>query len=285
MSGDAELDDLLGPEPVSDDGDNNPPEVLVDDIPASPKSRPMGALARAQLERSRSYPANRGARRNTPEMLQRLLNYSAEMPVTADVARRSGLSQTTIRYWLQKSLEGAPGDGFDVALGEADENGTDDNTVRFHDAWDLAMMAGVERVEQATIRRAMGYDEVLTYQGRVQYRYDPELIKAALEAPLTDGAKERPSPYNPENYLLDQYGAPVPETVTKMDPDLAMFILKTRKPQVYGNKATLDVNVKGGVLVVPMRVAPEELTVIEGEFRREGRPLITFEESDDDVED
>ena len=263
MSGakDDDLLDLLGPEPTTE-----PPENLVE-APVS--------SGRALLERSRSYPVQRAAKKNTPENLRRALEYVAEIPVGADVARRMGISYTTLKYWLQKSKEGRPNDGFDIVMGDDDENGTDDNTVRFHDAWDIAMMAGVERVEVATIRRATGYDEVLTYQGRVQYKYDPQKLADARDLGLLE--------FTPENYLLDKYGAPVPETVYKMDPDLAMFILKSRKSQVYGAKASLDVNVKGGVLVVGMKVtAPEDLNLLEEDYRRTGTPPVTFDDSDED---
>jgi hypothetical protein len=268
MSGeDIDLEEMLGPDP-------EPVENLVDEAP--PLEVPFRDMSgKAVLARSRSYPVQRAARKNTPERLKRALEYVAEVPVGADVARRLGISYTTLKYWLQKSSEGAPGDGFDVTMGDDDENGTDDNTVRFHDAWDIAMMAGVERVEVATIRRATGYDETLTYQGRVQYKYDPAKLAQSRALGLPEET--------PENYLLDQYGAPVPETVFKMDPDLAMFILKSRKPQIYGNKAQVDVSVRGGVLVVPMRAAlPTDLNAAEEKFRREGRPLVTFEEGDDE---
>ena len=266
-SDDIDLDDLLGPEPITDTAEN-----LVD--AAVPVSRPMGEASRALLERSRSYPIQRAAKKNTPERLQRALAYVAEMPVGADVARRLGISYTTLKYWLQKSFEGAPGDGFDIKMGDDDENGTDDDTIRFHDAWDVAMLAGVEAVEAATIKRATGYDEVLTYQGKVQYRYDPQKLKDSRDLGLPENV--------PENYLLDKFGAPVPETVFKMDPDLAMFILKARKASVYGAKASVDVNVKGGVLVVGMRAATSEaLNELENKYRKEGRPAVTFEESDD----
>ncbi len=271
MSGDEELDDMLA---LPSDEQEPEQEILVD---AAPNSRPMGDAARALLERSRSYPVNRAARRNTPEMLKRILSYAAEMPVGQTVARRAGISYTTLKYWLQKSSEGKSGDGFDVILGDNDENETGD-TIRFHLAWDDALSAGVALVERATIQRAMGYEEVLTYRGQVVYKYDEEKLSEARML----GTPE----FIPQNYLLDKYGAPVPETVWKMDPDLAMFILKTHKPEKYGNKATVDVNVRGGVLVVPMRaIAPEDLNVIEEQDRKRGRELITFEEGDDGAED
>lgn len=282
MSGDNEdddLSDLLGPEPVSAEAIAAymlmaPPENLVDE---TPKSRPMGEASRALLERSRSYPVNRAAKKNTPERLQRLLDYIAEMPITSDACKRASISVSTLKYWLQKSSEGRPGDGFDMALGLADENGGDENFVRFHDAWEAAMETGVGLVERSVHQRAIGYEEVLTYQGKVQYKIDPE--KYDLYMLLGDPIDER----NPDLWLRDARGIPVPETVWKMDPDLAMFVLKTRKPLVYGAKATMDVNIKGGVLVVPMRaVTSEDLNTIEAEYRMSEKQLVTFEEDDDE---
>lgn len=282
MSGDKiddDLADMLGPEPDAGndgDGEKPPTEILVDAAPV-PKSRPMGEAARGVLERSRSYPVNQAAKKNTPERLQRLLDYAAEMPVGSDAARRAGISYSTLKYWLQKSLEGVPGDGFDMLLGVEDEtgDGEDGNSIRFHNAWDAAMEQGVGLVERATFTRAGGYWEPLTYQGRVIYRISPAAYD--LAELLGEDVDER----NPANWLRDANGAPVPESVWKMDPDLAQFILKTRKPLVYGNKATLDVNVKGGVLVVGMQMTkPEDLNVLENQYRTQGLPDVIFEEDD-----
>lgn len=260
MSGDIDLDDLLGPDPLA--------ENLVDEAP-KPKSRPMGEASRALLGRSRSYDVRRAVpKKNSPERLSRLLNAVSENGVANSACLRAGISMSTLKYWLQKSLEGAPGDGFDITLSENDENDGGD-TIRFHDAWDFAMKSGVEAVEAAVMKRAIGYREVLTYQGRVIYKVDPTLIALGFEGM--------------EAYLLDEFGAPVPETVEKMDPDLAMFILTHRKPEIYGKKASLDVNVRGGVLVVGARVATsEDLNLLEEDYRKNGRPSVTFEEGEDE---
>jgi hypothetical protein len=274
MSGDDDLDDILGPEPSSPD--DAPEEILVD----APQSSPMGKAARGLLERSRTYPVGglsaKRTLKNTPDRLRRLLSYVAEMPVATDAARRAGISFTTLKYWLQKSKEGNVGDGFDVPIGENDEtDDTGSTTVRFHLAWDDCMEEGIGLIERTTHQRATGYSEPLTYQGRVKYRIDP---KKYDEYMLMDGVVDE---NNPDLWLRDTYGAPVPETVMKQDPDLAMFLLKTRKPQVYGNKAQVDVNFKGGVLVVGMQMQkPEDLNVLENQYRTQGLPDVIFEEDE-----
>lgn len=270
MSGDDDFSDLLGPEPTPAE----PVEVLVDEAPR--KSRPMGEASRALLERSRSYPVNAVARKNTPERLKRLLSYIAEMPVTNSACLRAGVSVSTLKYWLQKSLEGRPGDGFDIELSEDDEVGDDGKrTIRFHEAWDAAMECGVEKLEEITFQRAMGYRETLTYQGKVVYKRDPE--KVAIARMMGDDE------FGMDVYLLDEFGAPVPETVWKMDPDLAMFILKARKSKTYGTKQVVDFNVKGGVLVVGQAVAAAaDLNLLEEEYRRVGAPAVTFDESEEE---
>ena len=69
-------------------------------------------------------------------------------------------------------------------------------------------------------------------------------------------------------------------TVREQDPDLVRWVLETRMPKVYGKKATVDMNVTGGVLVVGMRAATSEaLNELESNYRKEGRPAVTFDDS------
>lgn len=251
-----ELDDLLGPEI-----DEQPPENLVDD---APKSRPMGAASRELLARSRNIVLI--PRKNTPERLKQIIQFATEMPVANSICMRANISTTTLKFWLQKSKEGAPGDGFDL-LPEEDSN-DEDIPIRFHEAFENAVESGLQLVENAAFRRAIGYREELTYQGRVIYKLDPRLQTLGYEGV--------------DAYLLDRNGAPVPETVFKQDPDLMMFIMERRMKDKYGKNASVDVNVKGGVLVVGMKAeTPGELNEIENRFRREGRQAVTFDEGDE----
>ncbi len=114
------------------------------------------------------------------------------------------------------------------------------------------------------------------YRGRIQYQLDPNKCDALVALGLDIDERD------PNIWLRDQFGAPMPVTVEKQDAELAMFLLKQWKPERYGSKGTVDVNVKGGVLVVGMQAAnPQELNALEDRYRREGRQAVTFEEGDE----
>jgi len=208
-----EIDELLGN-----------PVAPVEQAPALSPGRALQRRSRAIYLRPRKL---------TNERMVRVLTAMTDMPVAADACKMAGISTSGLKYWLGKSQEGQPGDGFDVVL-DPDEP---EATVRFHEAWNDAVAAGLGRVERAAITRALGYLEPLTYQGRVIYRHDRELVA------LFGGESV-------DTYLLDENGQPVPESVMKQDPDLLQFILKTRLADVYGNRQTVDINHRGGVLVV-----------------------------------
>lgn len=254
---DIDLEDMLGPDPV------------VPEAPKPKRKSRMGKASRALLERSQRITI-RPLGKNTPERLKQLIKSAAEMPVVNSICMRANISSTTLKYWLQKSKEGKPGDGFDVVL---DGEGDEPLPVRFHEAFENAIEGGLQLVEAAAFKRAVGYREVLTYQGRVIYQLDPEKVSLARELGLPDNTADC--------YLKDEFGAPVPETVLKQDPDLMMFIMERRMKDKYGKNAQVDVNVRGGVLVVGVRAeTAEALNEMEADYRREGRPAVTFEEDD-----
>lgn len=257
---DIDLEEMLGPDPRAD-----AVEVLVDDAPVKPKSRPMGAASRAELGRSRSITII--PRKNTPERLKQILKCATEMPVANSICLRAGISATTLKLWLLRSKEGTPGDGFDIV---PDGPNDEQIPVRFHEAFDTAIEGGLQLVEQAGMQRAIGYREVLTFQGRVVYQKDWRLVELGFEGEAA--------------YLRDEFGAPVPESVMKQSEDLIMFLME-RRLEKYKKNASVDVNVRGGVLVVGMRAATSEaLNVLEEQYRREGRGAVTFEEGDEDTQ-
>lgn len=264
MSGDEDLSDLLGPDPepvapTPRSGVHTSPAELIH------------AGGRDVLKRSRSYDTHRAVsdhkKKNSPERLQRILAACADTPINNSVCTRAGISVTTLKYWLQKSEEGAPGDGFDVPTGLEESEGP--TTVRFHTAWDEAVELGTDRVEAAAYRRAIGYREVLTFQGRVMYQMDPDLVSLGFTGM--------------DAFLKDDFGAPIPETIEKQDPDLQMFILKARRSKIYGDKKQVDLNVRGGVLVVGVTAkTPTDLNAMEMAAKLIERPAVIFEETEDE---
>lgn len=233
MADEDDLSDLMGPEPE-----------------AAPL--PVLTPGREAFRRSRSLSLK--PRKLSNERMLRVLTAISDMPVAADACMRAGMSVTTLKYWLTKSNDGAPGDGYDVIFDPEEPEATR----RFHEAWNDAMEMGLGRVESATTQRALGYLEPLTFQGRVTYKHDPDLVALfGYECQQT--------------YMLDAMtGAPVPETVFKQDPDLMMFILKTRKADIYGNKQQIDVNHRGGVLVVAkVASTPQALVDMSKDFKAE----------------
>ena len=65
---------------------------------------------------------------------------------------------------------------------------------------------------------ATGYDETLTYKGRVSYKFDRVLWSLGHRGP--------------DAYLKDENGDPVPETVPKCDLKMARWVLEPVSPQV-----------------------------------------------------
>jgi hypothetical protein len=136
------------------------------------------------------------------------------------------------------------------------------------------MAEGLGLAEKAAWALGVGYNEVQSHKGRVQYRIDPDKydLFLLLGSPIDDR--------NPQLWLRDEFGAPVPETIFKQDPDMLKWMLENRKPKEYGKRAVVDMNVTGGVLVVGMRAATSEtLNELESTYRKEGRPTITFDDS------
>lgn len=167
-------------------------------------------------------------KKNTPERLIKFLNSLKSVGVICEAAKRAGFSVTTAKYYMAKSENGDP--GFIVTWGDIEGP--------FHELVQVALDTAVENIEACAFHRAAGYKEVQVYQGRVQYETDHEAI--ALGA----------TPGSWDAILKDETGKPVPVTVMKQSEDLQMFILKTRRPEIYGNKQQIDVMHKGGVMVI-----------------------------------
>lgn len=232
-----------------------------------PPAPPQKLTGRELLKLSRSYPIRGpGNRVRNPGTMRRLCDFYAQTPVISHACKHVGISVTTLKYWLTCSSHGAPGDGYDIP----DLDGEEGDTIRFHEAWTAAEEMGLGSVEMAAFNRARGYQEPLTFQGRVKYQVNPDLMALGFtewEAMIRDPVT----------------GQPIPETITKQDPDMIQYILSTRSDK-YKKKQEVDVNMRGGVLVVGMKAATSA-ALDENERQMLSEPMdVEFEEVDDDAD-
>ena len=200
-------------------------------------------------------------KKNSPERLTKLLNYVVQFPSISRACAMAGLSVTTLKYYLVKSEKGTPGDGFDLTYGE--------ETKRFHQHFADCRDAAIQMVEDAYVRRAVnGYYETLSDKGRVIYQIDPALSGLGLTGP--------------DAYLLDDDGKPIPERIEHQDPEVMEKVLRAYRRDRWGTHDKLDVNFRGGVMVVGMR-AKSSKDIEELEKETLAAPLdVEFREVEDE---
>lgn len=209
-----------------------------------------------------------GNSKATPARLRKIVEELRKLPIVSEIERRVGCSHTALKYWLHKSASGYEGDGFDIVM-NPDAPEDEQVTLRFHEAYDEALLEGIGQAEVVLYTRATGYAKPLTFQGRVIYREDPDLLALGL--------------VGPEAWLRDPVTKqPIPETVWEQDPDLLTFMLKARKPEVYGNKQQIDVTHRGGVLVVAAKATTgQQVQELEKTFRDEAID-VEFDDVDEE---
>ncbi len=200
-------------------------------------------------------------KKNSPERLTKLLNYIVQFPQIKRACDMAGLSVTTLKYYLVKSEKGAPGDGFDLTYGE--------ETKRFHLHFADCRDAAIQMVEDAYVARAVnGYYETLSDKGRVIYQIDPALSGLGLTGP--------------DAYLLDENDKPIPERIEHQDPEVMEKVLRAFRRDRWGQHDKLDVNLRGGVMVVGMR-AKDSKEIEELERATLSAPLdVEFREVEDE---
>jgi len=196
----------------------------------------------------------------TPELCQRILTAIERWANVTHACAMNGIIYPTFRHWLLKSRNGRVGDGFDVEF--------DGRVDRLHVHYDDCLDASVQRIEENLMDRAIGWKEVLTDKGRVQYQFDEDLLSLGFTG------------Y--EAYLRDENGKPIPETVDKQDPEVMLMVLKHFRPERWTTKIDMDVTHKGGVLVVGVKATSEELTDL-AKKARDNPVEIEFREDGEDV--
>jgi hypothetical protein len=199
-------------------------------------------------------------KKNSPERLTKLLNYIVQFPQIKRACDMAGLSVTTLKYYLVKSEKGQPGDGFDLTYG--------DETKRFHLHFADCRDAAIQMVEDAYVSRAVnGYYETLSDKGRVIYQIDPVLAGLGVTGP--------------DAYLLDADNKPIPERIEHQDPEVMEKVLRAYRRDRWGHHDKLDVNFRGGVMVVGMR-AKDSKEIEELEKVRSAPLDVEFREVEDE---
>ena len=162
----------------------------------------------------------------SPERMRIVLDCLREYPILARAALEAGIHRRTLDNWIKRSK-----DGDDVCIIEWQEV-----TCRFHEHCEDAIVEAHEKLDGIMIERALGYDKVLTYRGRVVYKTDQALVGLGYQGP--------------DAYLKDENGNPVPETIRKVDKKAIKSLLESKRPETYGKNRKIDVPQKGGVLVL-----------------------------------
>jgi hypothetical protein len=201
------------------------------------------------------------AKGRSPERLIKFLDQLMKITKVNRAAEMAGFSKGALRYYLQRSKDGKPGDGYDLTYGE--------ETKRFHEHYADTIDYGIQETEDELKWRALkGYEEQLHDKGRVIYRIDPSLANLGLTGP--------------DAYLCDENNRPIPESIHHQDPELMLAVLRAFRKERWGQKTDVDVNVRGGVMVVGVRAKPKE--VEEGEQEALTAPMdVEFREVKDEV--
>lgn len=254
--------DFLGPEPVQPERSAREWQTLARQENYGLTRITTGPTVPSVLGRPK------GGQKRTPGKMIGICECIARIPVAKDACAANGITTHTLKLWLTKSRLGNPGDGFDLVL-NPDDAPEDQQVIRFHEMYDESLKEGAQEMFRATWQRAIGYQEPLTYQGRVIYKLDPQKLKDGKEGM--------------DAYLLDDDGRPVPESVEKQDPDLMQFMLKGLMPETFGNKTKIELEGKiSGVLVVAQKATDGKLLLDEEKVFKEQSVDIEFEDDDDD---
>ena len=193
--------------------------------------------------------------RHTEENLVLVLDSMVDNPKLTVAARKIGVSPMSIYRWLRLSREGA--ENFPKKINWCGEVGS------FHQFWEYAQHAQINDIEQTAKANATGFDEVVTHDGAIQYQIDSTLVGESDDPEVLEML------FNVRDKFLRIDGKVQPLTVKRKASDaLVLRMLSSHKPEIYGERSTLNVNMKvGGVLRLQR---PEEMPVKTLEQQSDG---------------
>ena len=248
-AGPAEPADSSSSPEVRNDGDDKDDVALADALlgdcsrPCEPTSLPTPVKENAKKQKppagiSKSTP------KLSPKIMRIILNSLRKHPVLSCAANKAGIHRKTLKYWMDRSEAGD--DGYDIKWQGL--------TRRFHEHCESAIWEAHLKLEDEMFQRALGYDKVLTYRGRVMYKIDQGLEGLGFQGP--------------DAYLRDENGNPVPETVRKVDTKAQLSVLKRHRPNTWGKRPKIDAPREGGVLIIDVTKKPKYNTARSVEARK-----------------
>jgi hypothetical protein len=180
--------------------------------------------------------------KHSPEVLRALLDRLCYRPSLADAARALGLgAPSTLFRWIDRSRKGDP--AFIVHWPSLD-----DEPRQFCDLIIEARKRNIVSLEHQLRQDAHdGHDEVVIFEGAIQYKRDPGLIGKPWLVEMLG---------LPDDFLRDERGRVIPLTIRKPAPaalrvSAAKAYLANWQEQTH---ATLDINAKVASSLAVMRV-------------------------------
>jgi hypothetical protein len=188
--------------------------------------------------------------KHTPELLAAICDRLVAHPFLKPAARALGIDPSTLFAWLEKSRADPRSLSFVWSEVEAP----------LHQHVAAAMRMSVLLIESNAREMALnGFDEVVTFQGLVQYERDPRYIGVDDATMVELGLNQPCVDYH--RYKRDTDGNAIPLRVKRKPSDaLVTMVLRAHFRKLYGEHKTVSVG--GGVLVVgtsPAVTAPKTI--------------------------
>jgi hypothetical protein len=167
------------------------------------------------------------------------LSAVSEGATIGEAALEAGVNRKTVYRWKESDAE-------------------------FAEAWDESLEEGTELLEREAVRRAIhGVEEPVIYQGQLTpiYEHNPDGSLKMVET-RERNAKGRMVTVHKPVQAVDAEGNPRFLTVRKPSDTLMIFMLKSRRPNTYRERGSIEHTgaggkplaapvLGGGVLVVP----------------------------------
>jgi hypothetical protein len=195
--------------------------------------------------------------KHTPENLAAICDRLVAHPYLKPAARSIGINPSTLFGWLEKSRSDPAALSFVWS----------DAKAPFHEHVAAAMRMSVLMIESRAREMALnGFDEVVTFQGQVQYELDERYVGLDDDTMRTLGLDQPSVGYH--RYKRDADGRAIPLKVKRKPSDaLITMVLRAHFRKLYGEHKSVSVG--GGVLVVgapKATAAPKAIEHKPGEY-------------------